>query len=138
MGLGVFASNDEYRPPRVLDVNIGSEPTTSHGSTSGVSKGGESKTNTRVGCNPRSMSEQHPRYLIVTEKCTSEVYKVIKPDEDYAYSALLGTDPLLHDHPRQRNIDHIYALKPIWYGHKSYDDWFSWKKSNQPDEQMEE
>ncbi|KAK0184550.1 hypothetical protein F5146DRAFT_241647 [Armillaria mellea] len=61
-------------------------------------------------------SQDHPRYSIIISGCSSTVYNVISPFDKAAYSAMLASKGMLHEHPYndERSLVLLRTVKPFW------------------------
>ncbi|KAK0229882.1 hypothetical protein EDD85DRAFT_849935 [Armillaria nabsnona] len=60
--------------------------------------------------------KEHPRYSIIISGCSSTVYKIISSDDKAAYSAMLASKGMLHEHPYndERTLVLLRKMKPFW------------------------
>ncbi|KAK0214454.1 hypothetical protein IW262DRAFT_1514672 [Armillaria fumosa] len=63
-----------------------------------------------------SSRKEHPRYSIIISGCSSTVYKVISPNENAMYSAMLAPKGMLHEHPynNEGSLVLLRKMKPFW------------------------
>ncbi|SJL13142.1 uncharacterized protein ARMOST_16580 [Armillaria ostoyae] len=101
MQLGILAKTAARRAKRKADPSpLAPTTPTRHAEpmqTPSTVKGKSSTVKaTRQTDNPR---KEHPRYSIIISGCSSTVYKVISSSDKAAYSAMLASKGMLHEHP---------------------------------------